>query len=96
MIDRVIFYLVKNLQCIAQCFRHVSEEFIHLFACFHPFLFGIKHTGRIIQILTGTQTDQTVVRFRILFIYKVNVIRTNQFDIEFLSILYQMLIHIHL
>ena len=96
MVDRVVFYLIKNLQCIAQCFGHVGKEFVHLFACLHPFLFGIKHTGRIIQILTGTQTDQTVVRFRILFVYKVNVIRTNQFDIEFLSILYQMFVHIHL
>jgi len=96
MVDRVVFYLIKNLQCIAQCFGHVGKEFVHLFACLHPFLFGVKHTGRIIQILTGTQTDQTVVRFRILFIYKVNIIRTNQFDIEFLSIFYQMFVHIHL
>ena len=77
MVDGVIFYLVKNLQRIAQRFGNVGKEFVHLFACFHPFLFGIKHTARIIQILTGTQTDQTVVRFRILFIYKVNIIRTN-------------------
>ena len=96
MVDGVVFYLIKNFQSIAQCFGHVGKEFVHLFACLHPFLFGIKHTSRIIQILTGTQTDQTVVRFRILFVYKVNVIRTNQFDIEFLSILYQMFVHIHL
>ena len=96
MIDGVIFYLVKNLQCIAQRFGHVSKEFVHLFACLHPFLLGIKHTSRIIQVLTSTQTDQTVVRFRILFIYKVNIIRTNQFNIELLSIFNQIFVHIHL
>ena len=96
MVDRVIFYFIEKFQCIAQRFRHIGKELVHLFSCLHPFLLGIEHTGRIIQILTGTQTDQTVVRFRILFIYKVNIIRTNQFDIEFLSIFYQMFVHIHL
>ena len=46
----------------------------------------IEHTGRIIQILTGPQTDQTVMCFGIFFIQEMNVICTNQLDIELLGI----------
>ena len=96
MVDGIIFYFIENFQCIAQSFGYVRKEFIHLFTCFHPLLFGIKHTGRVIQILAGTQTDQTVVRFRIFLVHKMNVVRTNQFYVVLLGILHQVFIHFYL
>ncbi len=96
MVDRVIFYFVEDFQRIAQGFRHIGKELIHLLPCFHPFLFGVKHTARIIQVLTGTQTNQAVMCFGIFFIHEVDVVRTNQLDVELLSVFHQVFVHIYL
>ena len=96
MVDRVIFYFIEKFQCIAQRFRHIGKELVHLFSCLHPFLLGIEHTGRIIQILTGTQTDQTVMCFGIFFIHEMNVICTNQLDIKLLGIFHKIFVHLYL
>jgi len=96
MVNGIVFYFVKNFQCITQRFGHVCKEFIHLFARLHPLLLGIKHTTWVVQVLAGTQTNQPVVRFGIFFIHEMDVVRTNQLDVELLRILHQVFVHIHL
>ena len=49
---------------------------------------GIKHTIRIIQIFTGTQTNQPVMRLSMFLIHEMNVIGTNEFNIIFFCKLY--------
>ena len=36
---------------------NVGEDFIHLGGCFHPFLLGVAHTVRVVEILSGTKAD---------------------------------------
>ena len=57
IIDRIKLYLIAYIASIRQCFGHIGKHFVHFFTGFHPLLFGIKHTVRIVQILTRTQTD---------------------------------------
>ena len=96
MIDGIIFNLIDNLQRIAEGFGDVCEDLIHLGGRLHPFLFGIAHTCRIVEIFAGAQADQTFVSFGILPIYKVHIVGCDQFDAMFMRQLYDHLVHLAL
>ena len=77
MVDAIEFNLVANIRCIGQSFRHISKQFVHLGFGLEPLLLGIKHTVRVVQVSTGTQTNQAVVSFSILFVDEVHIVCTN-------------------
>ena len=81
MVYRVIFHLVQNLQCIGKRFGNIGKKLVHLRLGLHPFLLGVKHTARVVQILARTQTDKAVVRLGILLVHKMNVIGADYFYI---------------
>jgi len=77
----VILALVGDFERRGQRFGMVREERRHLFGRLEILLKRIAHTVRIVQVLSGTQTDQTVVRLGILLVHKVNVIGADYFYI---------------
>ena len=83
MVDAVKLHLVANVASVGQCLRHVCKHFIHFRPRLEPFLFGIKHTFRVVQITVGAQADQTVVCFGILLFHKMAVVRTDQLHVIF-------------
>ena len=89
VVNRIIFHFVQNLQRIGKRFGNIRKEFVHLSLGFHPFLLGIEHTARIVQILARTQTDKAVVRLGILFVHKMDVIGTNHLYAILLGIFQQ-------
>ncbi|OAV63804.1 hypothetical protein Barb4_04706 [Bacteroidales bacterium Barb4] len=77
----IVFHLAGYFQRIAQDFGQVGKEGVHLGSRFQPFLFGITHTGRVVKVLSRAETNQAVVRLRILLVYKMDIIRGNQLDL---------------
>ena len=57
VVDGVEFHLVGYFQCVAEGFRNIRKDGIHLCCRLHPFLFGVAHTVRVIQIFTRTKAD---------------------------------------
>ena len=89
MVDIVCFNLVVYLHSVAECFRNVCKQFVHFRLCFHPFLFGVKHSVRVGDIVVCGNTNQSVVSLGILFVYKVHVVCANEFYVTFASKFYQ-------
>ena len=83
VVDGVEFHLVGYLQRVAEGFRNIRKEGIHLSRRLHPFLFGITHTVRVVQVFTRTEADQAVMCFRVFCVDKVNVIGRDYLDIVF-------------
>ncbi len=83
MVDIIGLYLVQYLQGVRQCFRNIAEDVVHLLLSLEPLLLGIEHTCRVIQVLGSSQAEQVIVGLGILFVYKVGIIRTYQFDTVF-------------
>ena len=52
MVDVVHLHLVENLHGIGHRLRHILEHLPHLFLGLEPLLLGVKHTGRVVKILT--------------------------------------------
>ena len=74
MLDIVDFALAKHLERVSQSLRHIAEHLVHLLLGFEPLLLGVEHSGRVIQIPSGGQTDKAVVRLGILLVYKVTIV----------------------
>ena len=90
MVDAVKFHLVADVHRIRQGFGYIGEDFVHLRLGLHPFLFGIEHTGRVVQILSSTQTNQSVMRLGILFVHEMHVVGTHQLHAELFGVFYQL------
>ncbi|MPN24029.1 hypothetical protein SDC9_171422 [bioreactor metagenome] len=88
-IDIVKLYFTGNFYCIFKCFRDILKNFPHLFRRLQVFLFRIAHSARIIQIFSGTQTNQTFMTFPVFFLHEVYIISGNEFCIGLSGKFYQ-------
>ena len=84
MVYRVELHLVTDIYRIRQSLRHIRKDFVHFLPRLHPLLLGIQHTLGVVQVFSGTQANQAVVRLGILFVHKVHIVGTNQLYIIFL------------
>ena len=82
MIDAVDFYLIQYFEGIGKGFGNIREHIIHLLAGLEPFLLGIAHTVRVVEILAGSDTEQMVVSLGSLLILEVAVVGTYQLDVK--------------
>ena len=82
-VDRIEINFIGYFKCIAECFGNIGKDGIHLCSRLHPFLFGIAHTGWIIEVFACTEADQAVVRFGIFLIDKMDVVGGDQLHIVF-------------
>ena len=89
VVDAVKLHLVADVGRIRQGFGHIGKEFVHLRLGLHPLLLGIKHSLRVVQILSRTQTNQAVVCLGIFLIHKVYVVGTHQFHAILPGVFYQ-------
>ena len=85
MVDGVEFHLVGYLKRVAEGFGNIGKDGVHLCRRLHPFLFGVAHTVRVIQIFTRTEADQAIVRFRIFRVDKVDVVGCDNLNVVFAS-----------
>ena len=92
VINVVYLYLVTNLTRILYSFGNVIEYLIHFPLRFKPFLFGVHHSFRIVQVSSGRKAYQPIVRLCVLFFYKVNIVSTYKFYIVFTSYINKNLI----
>ena len=83
VVDGVKFHLVGYFERVAEGFRNIRKDGIHLSRRLHPFLFGVAHALRVVQVFTRTEADQAVVRFRIFRVDKVDVVGRDHLDIVF-------------
>ena len=77
------FNLAGYFNRVFKCFGNITEDFPHLFWCFKILLFGIAHPGWIIQIFTGTQTNESFMPFAMIFIYKMDIVGCENFRVGF-------------
>ena len=89
VVDTVDLYLIENLLRVAQRLGHIAEDIVHLLLCLEPLLLGIEHTGGIIKILSGGQTEQVVVGLSGVFVLEVAVVGAYKLDAFFLCDLHQ-------
>ena len=89
MVYVVCLHLAQYFQSIAQRLWHISKNLIHLLLRLEPFLLGIQHTTWVVQLLTRTQANQSVVCLGILLIHKMHIVRAHQFHVVFGSKLNQ-------
>ena len=76
--------LIHNFLRIGKGFRNIAKQLIHFGRGFKPLLLGIAHSGGVVQIFSGIQTNQQIVRVSIFLVYEVRVVGTNNFYIVFL------------
>ena len=93
MVNGIELHFIENLKRICQGFRHIGKKFVHLSLGLHPFLLSVKHAGRVIKVLARTEADETVMCLSVLFVYEMDVVRTNQLDTKLLAVLQQLGIH---
>ena len=74
IVNGVGLYLVEHLNGIAERLWHIGKDLVHLLASFEPFLLGIKHTVRVVEILARAQADKAVVSFGVFFVDKMHVV----------------------
>ena len=96
VVNAVELHLVQNLAGVAQGFGQIAEDLVHLGACLEPFLFGVEHTVHVIHISVGTQAQQTVVCFGILFVHKVRVVAADNLDVQLSCHFQQTPVNVHL
>ena len=84
MVDAVDFHLIQYFEGIGQCLGDIREHIVHFLTGLEPLLLGIAHTVRIVQVLTGGNTEQVVVRLGSLLILKVAVVGADELDAIFL------------
>ncbi len=94
--QRILLDLVHNLLCRRQGLQVVRKQSRHLVITLQVLLSGITHPQRVVQIPSGTQADQPVVRLGILRQDIMHVVRRNILDSVLLSQLQQRLIDRHL
>ena len=79
-IQFIIFNFINNLLRILDYLRNILEQLFHLGRRLEPLLPRVPHPIRIIQILTSIQTNQQVMRLRILRIQEMHIVRGNHLD----------------
>ena len=84
-IQFIIFNFINNLLRILDYLRNILEQLFHLGRCLEPLLPRVPHPVGIIQILACIQTDQQVMRLRILRIQKMHIVRGNHLDPQLLA-----------
>ena len=82
MVDAVNLHLIQYFEGIGKCFGNIREHIVHLLAGLEPFLLGIAHTVRVVEILAGSDTEQMVVSLGSLLILEVAVVGAHQFDVK--------------
>ena len=92
-VDGVEVYFVGYLKRIAEYFGNIGKDGVHLGGRFHPFLFGIAHTGRVVEVFAGTEADQAVVCLGIFLVDEMHIVGGDQLDIVFVSQFDQDLVH---
>ena len=53
-IQLIFFHFVRYLLSIGNCFRQIREEVYHFLCCLEPFLTGIAHSLRVINVFFCT------------------------------------------
>ena len=84
MLDVVCLHLVENLESVAESLGNILKDIVHLLASLKPFLLGVEHTGRVVEVLACGETEKVVVGFSILLIYEVGVVGAYHLDAIFL------------
>ena len=74
VVDGVVFYLVAYFDRVCHSLGDVAEHLPHLGFGLHPLLLGVVHAVRVVKVLACAEANETVVRFGILLIYKMDVI----------------------
>ncbi len=73
-----------------------AENRNHFGCGFQPFLLGVEHAFRVIQVFARREANQSVVSLGIVFVDEMNVVRTNRTDIVLFSQLAQMFVDLEL
>ena len=79
----VFLDFIGDLLGVFDGFGQIREKVDHFLGGFKPFLTGIPHPGRIVDVFPGVQADQQIMGFGIFFIEKMYVVGSDKFDIQF-------------
>ena len=93
-IDIIHLHLIHYLLRVGQHLWNVRKDGRHLFRRFQPLLLGIVHAPDIRNVFVGRETNQKVVRFRMLFFYEMRIVGANYLHSMFLSQINQDGIHL--
>ena len=92
-INAVGLDFIDNLLRVFQGFGMVGEDTSHLFGCLQPFLLGVVHSRRVVDVLACAEADETVVRLAVFLLHKVDVVGRDDLDIVFLRHLQDDFVH---
>ena len=96
VVNRVTLHFIAYGNRIFESLGICSENLRHLARGLHPLLLRVEHSLRVIEVLTRTQTDKTVVRLGIALLHEVDIVGADQADIVFARELHQLLIDLQL
>ena len=96
VVDGIEFDFIGYFERVAQRFGHIRKDRVHLRRRFHPFLLGVTHAVRIIQVFARTEADQPVVRFGIFCIDEMDVVGCDYLYVVFFRQLEYNLVDCHL
>ena len=96
MVDGVRFHLVTYLAGGFERFGQVGEDLVHLRPRLEPFLLGVKHTVRVVQVAPCGKADEAVVSFGIFLVHEVAVVRADILHVIFRRQFQDFRVHLHL
>ena len=57
VVNTIHLHLVQYLQRVAQRLGHIAKHVVHLLSGFKPLLFGVEHTGGVVEVFARGQTQ---------------------------------------
>ena len=80
-------------QCVGNGRGYLLEQFGHFLGTAEVELFGhVRHAFGIVEVGLGADTDQRIVRMRVLFLDVMDIVGSHHLKIEFLGPLDQVAI----
>ena len=79
MVDIIFLDFCGDFDCVCYGLRYVGENIFHFTGGFEPLLLGVEHTALVVHHMIGSEADESVVSFCIVFVDKVNVVGGNDF-----------------
>ncbi len=89
MVNGICSHFIENFHCILDGFGDVGEYIVHLRLRFQPFLLSITHAHRVVDSLVCAYAYQTVMCVGIIFVYEMNIVGCDNFDVKFASNTYK-------
>ena len=93
-VDVVNLNFVGDFHCVFQCFGQVGEDGFHFFWRLKPFLLGVCHSSvGCVQFGLRAEADESLVGFAVFFLYKMDIVCSNNLDVVLAGKFHQHLVY---